>query len=97
MFAVIFKAKVGQLDEQYGEMVATMRQLAFEQYQCIDFVAVSEGELEVAISYWHSLDDIQAWRNDKTHQQAQALGKSRWYQSYNVEVVEVKRSYDFTA
>ncbi|MFC4701728.1 hypothetical protein ACFO4O_16350 [Glaciecola siphonariae] len=34
MFAVIFKAQVGNQDSQYSETVAIMRDLAFNKYNC---------------------------------------------------------------
>lgn len=51
MFAVIFKATTGEQDSQYTEMVKVMRDLAFEKYGCLDFIAVTEGDQEIAISY----------------------------------------------
>lgn len=95
MFAVIFKARTLELDRQYGEMVEIMRDLAFTKYGCLDFIAVSEGEQEIAISYWQCEQDIQAWYDDSKHRVAQQLGREKWYQSYTVEVVEVKRQYSF--
>lgn len=93
MYAVIFKAKVKHFDEAYAATAAKLRDLAFEKYRCIDFLAVCEGEQEVAISYWHNEDDIKAWKADPMHQEAQRLGRQSWYQNYSVEVVEVKRRY----
>jgi heme-degrading monooxygenase HmoA len=95
MFAVIFKAKVGKQDKDYLDMVAVMRELAFSKYGCLDFIAVSEGDQEIAISYWESEQDIQRWHNDSQHAVAQKLGKEKWYQSYVVEVVEIQRRYSF--
>ncbi|UGA56886.1 antibiotic biosynthesis monooxygenase family protein [Vibrio sp. VB16] len=95
MFAVIFKAKVGKQDKDYLDMVAVMRELAFSKYDCLDFIAVSEGDQEIAISYWESEQDIQRWHNDSQHAVAQKLGKEKWYQSYVVEVVEIQRRYSF--
>jgi heme-degrading monooxygenase HmoA len=95
MFAVIFKAKVGNQDNQYTDMVSVMRDIAFEKYNCKDFVAVTEGEQEIAISYWESENDIKRWHDDTKHAVAQKLGKEKWYTSYVVEVVEIKRSYSF--
>lgn len=93
MYAVIFKAKIGQQDQEYLNMVAQLRQLAFDKYNCQDFIAVSEGEQEIAISYWNSEQDIQAWHQDSTHLIAQKLGREKWYHSYSVQVVEIKREY----
>ena len=97
MYAVIFKAKVGDQDKLYFETVAKMRELAFNKYGCLDFVAVTEGDSEIAISYWPDEAAILAWRNDPEHVQAQQLGRKSWYQEYSVEVVEIKRTYKFSA
>ncbi len=93
MFAVIFRAKVATLDARYAEMAAKMRQLAMDKYHCQDFVAVTEGDQEIAISYWPSEADILAWKQDSEHRIAQQLGREAWYESYKVEVVEIKRQY----
>ena len=95
MFAVIFKAKTDKLDDNYDKMVARMRELAFDKYGCLDFVAVAEGQQEIAISYWKDEASIVKWKSDSEHAVAQALGRDKWYESYTVEVVEIKRRYSF--
>ena len=59
----------------------------------IDFTAVTEGEQEVALSYWPDEASIRAWKQHTDHLMAQKLGRERWYASYVVEVAEVKRQY----
>lgn len=95
MFAVIFRAKPGNQNEKYEKTVARMRQLAFEQYGCLDFISVTEGNQEIAISYWKDEESIQQWKNDAEHTLAQQWGQSGWYDSYTVQVVEIKREYSF--
>ena len=97
MYAVIFKAKTKSPDAQYSETVKMMRELAFSQYNCQDFIAVTEGDQEIAISYWESETDTQNWHRDSQHAVAQQLGREKWYESYVVEVVKVERRYSFTA
>ena len=97
MYAVIFRANTGKQDEQYLETVARMRQLAFEKYGCLDFVAVTEGEQEIAISYWESEADILAWKKDPEHHSAQKEGQKHWYSAYKVQVVKIEREYSFSA
>ena len=97
MYAVIFRAKTGIQDEDYGKTVARMRELAFQKYGCLDFIAVTEGSNEVAISYWDSEADILKWKNDAEHAIAQEIGRAKWYQSYIVQVVEIKREYKFNS
>jgi heme-degrading monooxygenase HmoA len=93
MYAVIFRATVGELDQQYAEAIERMKTLAFEQYGCLEFVAFMDGEDRVAISYWNSEKDIANWKRNSEHLQAQALGQEKWYLSYTVQVVEVMREY----
>lgn len=96
MYAVIFRAKTGQQDQEYLDAVARMRELAFEKYHCLDFVAVTEGVDEIAISYWPNEEAIKQWKTDAEHILAQEYGRAKWYQSYIVEVVQVKRKYSFS-
>ena len=93
MYAVIFRATIKQRDDEYTQTAARMRELATSRYACEEFVSVQEGDQEIAISYWHSEQDIQAWKNDPEHRRAQVLGKARWYQAYQVQVVEIRRDY----
>ena len=93
MYAVIFKARVREFDESYSNMVDRMRELAINEYGCIEFTSCTEDNSEIAISYWPNKEAIQAWKNNPEHQQSQALGKSTWYQSYQVQVVEVLHQY----
>ena len=52
MFVVIFRAKVRQFDADYSAMAARMRELAFSQFGCLGFTATTEGDQEIAVSYW---------------------------------------------
>ncbi len=93
MYAVIFRAEIDKLDDAYAEMVAQMREKALGQYGCLDIVSVVEGSLEITISYWDNEDHIRVWKRDAAHLVAQELGRTKWYKSYQVQVVEVRRDY----
>jgi heme-degrading monooxygenase HmoA len=93
MYAVIFKATLNCVDNHYETTATRLRELAKQQYNCIDFFAVSDSKRELAISYWSSLDDINKWKNNPEHRAAQALGKEKWYQHYQVEIVKIEKSY----
>ncbi|USD64027.1 antibiotic biosynthesis monooxygenase [Vibrio sp. SCSIO 43136] len=95
MYAVIFRATVAKLDEEYATQAAALRQTALTEYGCLEFVSVAEGEQEIAISYWPSEEAIKQWRSDPQHKIAQSNGKNRWYRDYKVEVVEITRQYQF--
>ena len=80
-------------NQAYIEMVAKLRKLAFEKYHCIDFFSATADDIEVAISYWQTEQDIVNWKQDPLHQQAQQQGRETWYLDYQVEVLQMKRSY----
>ena len=93
MYAVIFKAKIKNLDPSYVSAADRLRELALRAYGCVEFTSTTQDSWEIAISYWPSRAHIQAWKDATEHKQAQALGKSRWYESYHVEIVEVLDQY----
>jgi len=94
MYAVIFRAVILELDAEYAAMARRMRDLAIDQYGCVEFVACTEGNTEIAISYWESEEQIQRWKQNAEHLVAQDNGRSKWYGSYSVQVVEVVRAYN---
>ena len=93
MYAVIFRAELGEFDDHYTATAARLRQRALEEYGCIEFTAVTEGNMEIAISWWEGLEQIQRWKQDPEHVAAQQMGRSKWYKSYTVQVVEILREY----
>ena len=93
MYAVIFRAEIKKLDASYMETAARLRDLATSKYGCREFITVSEGDQEIAISYWDSKEHIQAWKQDPEHRIAQQQGRKTWYRSYHVQVVEILRKY----
>ena len=97
MFAVIFRAEINTLDSEYSEMASRMRELAINQYGCREFISSTEGNTEIAISYWDNETQIKDWKHNSEHLAAQRKGRFKWYKSYSVEVVEVVRAYSSNA
>jgi len=92
MLAVIFKAKVNQVDNEYLQLVERLRKTA-KEFGCIDIDSVCENGSEITISYWHSIEQITNWKNNPEHKIAQNLGKEKYYKSYSVQVVDILREY----
>lgn len=92
-FVVIFRATARELDAEYSATAARLRELALTQFGCLEFVAVTEGNQEVALSYWPDEASIRAWKQHADHLMAQQMGRERWYAHYSVEVAEVRRAY----
>ncbi|MEZ5706798.1 MAG: antibiotic biosynthesis monooxygenase [Burkholderiaceae bacterium] len=63
------------------------------QFGCLSFAAATEGEQEIAVSYWPDEASIRAWKQHSEHLMAQQLGRERWYASYEVDIAQVQRSY----
>ena len=93
MYAVIFRAEILELDAEYAAMARRMRDLANDHYGCVEGVACTDGKKEIAVSYWESEEQILQWRQNAEHLVAQEKGRSQWYKSYTVQVVEVVRAY----
>ena len=91
MFVVIFRARVASLDDEYFRTAERLKELAFQEYGCQDFFSVTEGDQEVSISYWDTLQQIRDWKECPEHVTAREKGRQQWYQSFSVEVCEVVR------
>ncbi len=97
MYVVIFRATARALDAEYARTAARVRELALREHGCLEFVSVSEGDREIALSYWPDEERIRAWKQHADHAMAQELGQERWYSSYRVDVARVERSYRYPA
>ena len=93
MYAVIFKAETGELDEVYFEKAKRLRELAETKYGCREFISFNEGNRELSISYWDTLEQINHWKQDAEHIKAQEMGRRKWYRRYRIQVVEILRDY----
>lgn len=93
MYVVIFRATVREWDAEYATTAQRMRELALNKFGCLEFHAVTEGQHEVALSYWPDEASIRAWKTHPEHVLAQQTGQNRWYETYSVQVAEIKRHY----
>lgn len=93
MYAVIFRAQIKNLDPLYSETAEKLRDLALSQFGCLEFYALTEGDREVAISYWPDLESIHIWKQHSEHLVAQQVGRERWYSHYHIQVVNVLKDY----
>ena len=96
MIVVIFKAVIGSVDYEYAKTADRLRTLALEEFGCLDFQALTDGQAEIALSYWPTEEALAAWRAHPEHLAAQRAGRQRWYQSYSVEVATITRSHRST-
>jgi len=95
MIVVIFKAKLRQPDAEYAQLAQRLRTLALEEFGCLAFDTLTEGETELTLSYWPDENAIAAWKAHAEHLAAQQFGRDAWYDSYTVQVAQIVREYRF--
>lgn len=47
----------------------------------------------ITLSYWASLQAIQAWKANLEHRHAQQKGRGSWYEHYQIRVARIERAY----
>lgn len=92
-YAVIFSSQRAEGADGYAETAHRMVELAQRQpgYLGLESSRNREG-FGITVSYWRSLEDIAARKADAEHQEAQRLGRERWYASYTLQIARVERA-----
>ena len=98
MYAVIFRSvRTTHSEELYQEHSEKMESLVksmkgyISHHSQLDAIT-REG---VTISYFDSLEAIKAWRDHPDHKATQELGRTHFYEHYEVKVVKVEREYEW--
>ncbi|HET6787379.1 MAG TPA: antibiotic biosynthesis monooxygenase [Aquabacterium sp.] len=93
-YAVIFSSQRTEGDQGYGAMADHMVVLASEQPGFLGVESARDASgFGITVSYWDSLEAIAHWKAHAHHQQAQALGKSAWYEHFETRISKVERAY----
>lgn len=93
-YAVIFTSELTKDHEGYSDMAKKMEDLAGEQDGFLGIETARE-KLGISVSYWKDLKSIKKWRANLEHQEAQELGKSKWYKNYTIRISKIEREYTF--
>lgn len=92
-YAVIFTSVRSDGDNGYTDTAKQMLELASAQPGFLGFESARQ-EIGISISYWSSMEAIQAWKENLDHRQAQRRAKD-WYEAFRVRVCHVEREYGF--
>src|SRR5262245_36262833 len=99
MMVVVFRSRLrAGIDEEYGRRGEEMASLAEAMPGFVaskDFLA-EDGE-RVAIIEFRSRAELEAWGNHPDHRAPQAVGRSRFYEQYSLQVCELLRESRFVA
>ncbi|SHO54518.1 antibiotic biosynthesis monooxygenase family protein [Vibrio quintilis] len=91
-YAVIFTSHREGDDNGYGQMADRMVELASKQPGFLGVESAREG-VGITVSYWSDLESIQQWKANAEHQEAQRLGRDKWYSSFKTRISKVERDY----
>lgn len=97
MFAVIFEVELeegGQ--EQYLAIAAKLKEIlvtmpgfvSIERFESL----VNEGKL-LSLSFWERKEDIDNWKKNLDHMNAQAAGRAKLFKDYRIRLAEVYKDY----
>lgn len=93
-YAVIFTAIASENQDGYIQTVQRMHELAQTSPGFLGMESAGDT-FEITVSYWQDEQSILHWKQNAEHQVAQELGKSKWYNAYQVRVAKVERAYGF--
>lgn len=92
-YAVIFTSVRHAGDDGYADTAQRMVELAAQQPGFLGFETARQ-EIGISVSYWESLEAIQAWKAHAEHRQAQGRARD-WYRNFRVRICRVEREYGF--
>ncbi|BBL71930.1 antibiotic biosynthesis monooxygenase family protein [Methylogaea oryzae] len=90
-YAVIFTSVRTEGDNDYAATAARVLELARQQPGFLG-VENARSELGLSVSYWGSLEAIDAWREQIDHAQAKSKAGD-WYSGYRVRICKVEQEY----
>lgn len=97
-YAVTFASQRTANESGYSEMAELLEGLVQSQPGFLGAESARDASgFGITVSYWKDLDAIARWKAQAMHLQAQALGKSDWYEGFEIRVAKVERAYSFRA
>jgi heme-degrading monooxygenase HmoA len=93
--AVIFTSRRnGKDDAGYSAAARAMEELAAIQpgFRGIESARLPDG-FGISVSYWADEQNARAWKSVAEHGVVQTMGRTHWYESFNVHVATITRSY----
>ena len=92
--AVIFTSRLGADNGGYADLAAEMVALATDQPGFIGVESARGADgVGITVSYWRDEKSVRAWKKVDRHRTAQAAGRAKWYEHYEVRVATVTRAY----
>jgi len=94
MFAVIFISEKAETLDGYAEMDELTMNLAATQPGYLGYESVNNGNKGIFISYWESMEAIEAWKKHSTHLVAKNKAHN-WYKRYVSQICRVEKNKEY--
>jgi heme-degrading monooxygenase HmoA len=97
MQIILFRSKLtSAAGADYDAMNAELESLVRENPGFVDVKSYSAADGErLTVVWWEDEESLRRWRTLARHRVAQATGRDRWYQYYEMEVATVTRTSSF--
>ncbi len=92
-YVVIFTSVARQKDEQYHKMNRLLEEQVTQMRGFVGMQSLQEGEQGITLSYWDSLEAIDAWRHHHDHVAAKSQNK-KWYTFWTIYICKVEKMND---
>jgi heme-degrading monooxygenase HmoA len=99
MIVTIFRSRLrSDVGDDYPPMADHMLELARQMPGFVDFkqFTAADGE-RLSLIVFESAEAQHAWRDHPAHREAQDAGRTRFYESYSIDVCELIRRREFQA
>jgi len=93
-YAVIFTSELNDDSAGYETVSDRMVELVQQQAGFLGFESARDT-IGITVSYWKDEASILKWSSNLEHQEAQRLGKEKFYKSYSIRICKVERAYSF--
>ncbi len=90
-YAVIFTSVRTEGDNGYAEAAKRILEIARQQPGFLGYEG-ARVDIGVSVSYWESLEAIQAWKTHPEHRKVQEM-EPVWYGESRIRVSRVERDY----
>jgi heme-degrading monooxygenase HmoA len=88
-YAVIAPATLGRDLTGYPSMAERAMAAGADVDGFLGIETCVQPGFALAVSFWTSLDAIDAWRNHPTHRAAKDQGMARWFTGYATRIAQV--------
>ncbi len=97
-YAVIFTSIRTAGDNGYEDTANELMTCVSQQQGFLGAESVRDNDgFGMTISYWSTLESIQNWKNDQSHQRAKENGREHWYSQYMIRICVVESDNFFEA